>query len=724
MKNRNGFTLVELLVVVVIMGIVIGISIPLINNIKERNNNKKYDVYGKAMLSSAKIYKDSYEKDLFGYNLSGCREVSLEELIKHKLIKDFPDKNISCVDNNSLVRIVKMNKKYGYSYNLYCSENGNGVEMKSFSQSKRDSLDDSLCSKEVSMGIDIKKSGGNTLSDDIKVVLESLTGINSNLSIKYAWTDNKDSISSLDFQRVSFSSIPSKNKQESIIVNQNTPIKLLSQNLKKPSFKARDNYLVLEVSTYMDLYGFEWNILDEETKEGKEIIENKYIVFGPWASSNVNVSFDLNITGHSKGSLSFTEKQVFIGDEYGDLPTAIRTLYGFDAYSFDGWYTKPVDGSKITKSSEVKIDEDHILYAHWNDKPVEIGSYMNCKKKIDLSHGELVERQPIITWQQNNSLNQKWYITDNSDGTVTFKIASDNKWCMDVNWGNFSNYEVIQLWPCINSNAQKFKIREFNNNVISILAYDGNHCINVNGGSLLPNNQLHLWDTCSNNDEASLWYSKCPNDSTPPTCNPGAAWEVENGNVFQAGCNDNESGCSKNTANFKAAFNTNDVNQTVTIFDRAGNETKCRANYICANVVYRDGDNCSASCGGGTKNRIAYAASNQNHRCPNKDSATGGSACNTQSCCSESNPAGCPRKHACRLGDTKVFSGTDPSEDSETIVTNAEELPVIRTNGIWTKVYLGRNRLFSQGDWHDRGWIQTRCLWDLWKICNYDVCPG
>ena len=57
------------------------------------------------------------------------------------------------------------------------------------------------------------------------------------------------------------------------------------------------------------------------------------------------------------------------------------------------------------------------------------------------------------------------------------------------------------------------------------------------------------------------------------------------------------------------------------------------ANWIneCNEVTYKDGTNCTQTCGGGTYNRLAYSAAT-GARCSAKDKSSGGSACNTQSC--------------------------------------------------------------------------------------------
>ena len=59
MKNK-GFTLVELLVAIVILGIITGLSIPLLRVISNNRTEKQYKTYMDSMIASAKLYNDSY----------------------------------------------------------------------------------------------------------------------------------------------------------------------------------------------------------------------------------------------------------------------------------------------------------------------------------------------------------------------------------------------------------------------------------------------------------------------------------------------------------------------------------------------------------------------------------------------------------------------------------------------------------------------------------------
>ena len=66
MSDNRGFTLVELLVAISIMGLITLVSLPVISVITENNNKSKYKKYDESLVSSAKLYTDAYTIDLFG----------------------------------------------------------------------------------------------------------------------------------------------------------------------------------------------------------------------------------------------------------------------------------------------------------------------------------------------------------------------------------------------------------------------------------------------------------------------------------------------------------------------------------------------------------------------------------------------------------------------------------------------------------------------------------
>lgn len=347
MKNNKGFTLVELLVTIAIFGIIVGMSIPLIGNIKQRNNQRKYDVYGQAMLASSKVYKNDYGDDLFGHKNSGCAVVTLHQLIEKKIIKDFPDKNITCDDpnNDSKVQIVKINKKYGYSYQLKCDDNSDGIfDLKSWSFSKRANLshnDDSAVefdSCDVSGGMDIiaNPSMESEPHDDykIKLYVSSSTGINPNspISLEYAWV----SLDTLDQEVTDFLSItgwksipalkvPTKKKQLNMILATPSEIVKSSDHIIHTPNEMGYYMLVIKVNNFQDLAGEQYP--DKYKAIGAYNVSKTYKITyedtGETSCPDSQVHVSMGDNQKTLGDLCFPEKDGFIflrwKDEYGDV---------------------------------------------------------------------------------------------------------------------------------------------------------------------------------------------------------------------------------------------------------------------------------------------------------------------------------------------------------------------------------------------------------------------
>lgn len=62
--NQKGFTLIEMLAVVVILSILMAIMIPSVNHLITRNQENDYANLKKAMISGAKIYLSDYRYDI------------------------------------------------------------------------------------------------------------------------------------------------------------------------------------------------------------------------------------------------------------------------------------------------------------------------------------------------------------------------------------------------------------------------------------------------------------------------------------------------------------------------------------------------------------------------------------------------------------------------------------------------------------------------------------
>lgn len=190
-KNNKGFTLIELIVTIAIMGILMLIALPQVQKLQRQNSTKKYEIYKKSLTSAAKLYIDSYKRDLFGNEPGGCKLIKYSELKNANLIKDFQDSNITCADDEeTYVKVMKLNDEYQYSTSIICRKAGDVV----FDQH----LDGSTCSDASDSApiitVTPDKNNGWQKSGDIDINIKisgSSYGLNSNTAIKYRWKDTR-----------------------------------------------------------------------------------------------------------------------------------------------------------------------------------------------------------------------------------------------------------------------------------------------------------------------------------------------------------------------------------------------------------------------------------------------------------------------------------------------------------------------------------------------------
>lgn len=96
MKNKKGFTLVELLAVITIMCIILLIAFPSTVKLIEQNNQKKYQYYYELIENAAIAYANTRQDDLGGIEGKGCVEIDLNTLIDTGFIKKFDEEDIIC----------------------------------------------------------------------------------------------------------------------------------------------------------------------------------------------------------------------------------------------------------------------------------------------------------------------------------------------------------------------------------------------------------------------------------------------------------------------------------------------------------------------------------------------------------------------------------------------------------------------------------------------------
>ena len=195
--NNKGFTLIELIVVIAIIGIILILALPQVNNIQDANKNRKYEVYMESIRAASKLYIDSHARDLFGNNKSGCITVKYSDLKQSNLIKDFGDANISCgndseTDSETYVEVRKVLSEYKYKVNIVCrNKESNKVVWKT----QEIPEGSEACNIEPdTTGPEIKAEPENTNNKwynsrdlNIKIQVSDVSGLKENISIIYNW---------------------------------------------------------------------------------------------------------------------------------------------------------------------------------------------------------------------------------------------------------------------------------------------------------------------------------------------------------------------------------------------------------------------------------------------------------------------------------------------------------------------------------------------------------
>ena len=121
MKNKKyGFTLIEMLVVLVIIAIILTIAIPSVTKLKTRLTRKEYDTHVRLMKQALDSYTVKNQVKLKTYSQeTSCMIINYSKLTNTELLHE---KGVKCEGKVALTS--KGNNNYDYRYFLNCySEN-------------------------------------------------------------------------------------------------------------------------------------------------------------------------------------------------------------------------------------------------------------------------------------------------------------------------------------------------------------------------------------------------------------------------------------------------------------------------------------------------------------------------------------------------------------------------------------------------------------------------
>lgn len=308
--NKKGFTLTELLVAVVILGIVAGLSIPLLRNLSGVFEKKKYQNYADSVAVAAKLYTDSYSEDLFGHNEFGCAYITYDKLIERRLIKDIEIEDMSCNSDDTYVRVIKQKDKYGYKTFLACGKKTNGKIKKSNINLPTEipEMNTEACTgtKTGNLSVTADMTQANGKGDKnrkkTKIIISSGTGIDSKMTVYAKWSQNANDQSNTGFEKIDFKV---KTNQEADLLNGEI-ISTQSKELLTPKGNG-DYYLIVRVDHLQDLYGNEW--------QNDQTANSKYKWFGPFTVDNTPPSITAKVyacdsNGKKAGSVKGTSSSI------------------------------------------------------------------------------------------------------------------------------------------------------------------------------------------------------------------------------------------------------------------------------------------------------------------------------------------------------------------------------------------------------------------------------
>ena len=124
MKNK-GFTLVELVAVVAILGLIALFGIPSLNYIISNNNSSACKYYERAMKEAAKAYiskEGSDIRDGNGGNFPGSYTINQQTLVDNGYIKKYKDNNTNLENGSVVVTYVSSTKTYTYRTHVTCKK--------------------------------------------------------------------------------------------------------------------------------------------------------------------------------------------------------------------------------------------------------------------------------------------------------------------------------------------------------------------------------------------------------------------------------------------------------------------------------------------------------------------------------------------------------------------------------------------------------------------------
>ena len=672
-KKNKGFTLVELLVVVVILGIITLMAIPQISNLIDSNNDAKYETYTETVKTGGKLYTDAYSIDMFGNNTSGCYDISYDDLSNKDLVQDININNVTCsggTQKKTFVRVYKSGNHYKYKVSILCTNKNDESTIEYSSLISEDLESDTVFCDGKTVDADgptisLDQNGSDWTTGEgmkVRVTISDDYGLLENIKVRYVWTTTPTSISDSQWKTKNFSN-----------ARYDTSV---SFELNVPQNKNADYYLVVDPVMVRDANGnyqtsrFISNVFKfDNTAPSCTIaatttptgLDSWYVVEPTIKLTYTDergevVAYGMDKTNKDNDKLDWNSKKTrtqsdttgvtwygYIKDGAGNIAKCNTSTIKVDTVA----PTIPTSGklsisgtssnatlAKASGSTDATSDIKEYRYFVLKDdstKPENTAAGFTTTRSFVRECGKTYYAYAIAV---DNAGNKSAVY---SMGTASDAANSYSDWsscskecgtgtrtrtntCAIVTEGL---EEACNTDTCCTASTIKYK--------------DGSSCSGACGTG--TKNRLAYSTYAS---DYSIRCSEFDQSSGGSSCNTGIDCCTSSTIKYQDGTSCSGA-CGTGTKN-RLAYSTyaSDYSIRCSAYDKSSGGSSCNTGISCctsSTIKYKDGSSCSGACGTGTKNRLAYStyASDYSIRCSAYDKSSGGSSCNTGiSCCTSS----------------------------------------------------------------------------------------
>lgn len=199
------------------------------------------------------------------------------------------------------------------------------------------------------------------------------------------------------------------------------------------------------------------------------------------------------------------------GTTYDSQPTFILTIEGSDATSYlymgDRWLdpeyqdskyvwlplTFPSDNSiSLDWSTRIAVDVNSGRLAGSGSEEVRIRS-VHSDRCLDVSDESLAEHANVIQWGCSDKHNQKWRMTQNSEGYYQLKVLHSSQ-CLDVASGSGDDGANVLQWPCNGEHNQQWQMQSNDDGTLSFISRATGKCLDIEDWSSENGGNIQQWE--------------------------------------------------------------------------------------------------------------------------------------------------------------------------------------------------------------------------------------